>query len=275
MTRRFASRSSGLTLIELLVVLVISGILIAALYRTFIRQQKSYAVQDQVADMQQNSRVAIERMSREIRMAGYGGDILGVFGNVNGFSNIITVVENVNSVGTNDDRITILFADQVAVLNSNVAKTSTQLSVTNASQLFNTGAKKYLNLNGQNNYVVSGVGGSTITLSSALAEDHLADEPVYLVKAVTYGLALNNGKPALQRNENTGLGSQPLADNIENLQIICKDGSEGNPATPADIRRVEITVTAKTDMSDPEFKSQGGYRTRVLTSTVKVRNMGS
>ena len=275
MTRRFASRSKGLTLIELLVVLVISGVLIAALYRTFIRQQKSYAVQDQVADMQQNSRVAIERMSREIRMAGYGGDILGVFGNVNGFSNIITVVENVNSVGTNDDRITILFADQVAVLNSNVAKTSTQLSVTNASQLFNTGAKKYLNLNGQNNYVVSGVGGSTITLSSALTEDHLANEPVYLVKAVTYGLAPNNGKPVLQRDENTGLGSQPLADNIENLQITCKDGSEGAPATPADIQRVEITVSAKTDMSDPEYKSQGGYRTRVLTSTVKVRNMGS
>ena len=64
--------SKGLSLIELLVALVMSSILIAAVYRTFVSQQKTYMVQEQVVDMQQNVRSAIGRMMREIRMAGFG-----------------------------------------------------------------------------------------------------------------------------------------------------------------------------------------------------------
>jgi prepilin-type N-terminal cleavage/methylation domain-containing protein len=65
-------KNAGLTLIELLVALVLSSILIAALYRTFISQHKTYSVQEQVVDMQQNARAAIFRVVREIRMAGFG-----------------------------------------------------------------------------------------------------------------------------------------------------------------------------------------------------------
>ena len=39
-------KNRGLTLIELLVALVISGLLVAGLYRTFIGQQKTYTVQE-------------------------------------------------------------------------------------------------------------------------------------------------------------------------------------------------------------------------------------
>ena len=38
--------SKGVSLIELLVALVVSAILIAGLYRTFIGQQKTYTVQE-------------------------------------------------------------------------------------------------------------------------------------------------------------------------------------------------------------------------------------
>ena len=65
-------KNKGITLIELLVAFVISGLLVAALYRTFIGQQKTYVVQEQVVDMQQNMRAAINRMMTEIRMAGFG-----------------------------------------------------------------------------------------------------------------------------------------------------------------------------------------------------------
>jgi prepilin-type N-terminal cleavage/methylation domain-containing protein len=62
-------REQGMTLVELLVALVISGLLLAAAYRTFISQQKTFVVQDQVVDMQQNMRAAINRMTTDIRMA--------------------------------------------------------------------------------------------------------------------------------------------------------------------------------------------------------------
>src|SRR5512136_1472898 len=72
MIRYVRKNTKGVTLIELLIALVISAILVGGIYRTFIHQQKSYATQEQVADMQQNVRVAINRMMREIRMTGFG-----------------------------------------------------------------------------------------------------------------------------------------------------------------------------------------------------------
>src|SRR4030043_1288475 len=42
-----SNKSKGVTLIELLIALVISAILVAGIYRTFIHQQKTYATQEQ------------------------------------------------------------------------------------------------------------------------------------------------------------------------------------------------------------------------------------
>jgi type IV pilus assembly protein PilW len=60
----------GFTLIELLVAMVIASIVMAAIYAAYYSQQKSYVAQVQVAAMQQNLRVAMLYMEREIRMAG-------------------------------------------------------------------------------------------------------------------------------------------------------------------------------------------------------------
>ena len=63
---------SGFTLLELLVAMVISLIVMAAIYSTYHSQQKSYLAQEQVAAMQQNLRAAMYQMATEIRMSGYG-----------------------------------------------------------------------------------------------------------------------------------------------------------------------------------------------------------
>ena len=67
----------GVTLIELLVVLIISGIVIGGVYRVFISQTKAYTVQDQVAEIQQDVRGAMEVMVRDIRMAGFQTNSFG------------------------------------------------------------------------------------------------------------------------------------------------------------------------------------------------------
>jgi type IV pilus assembly protein PilW len=64
----------GITLIELLIALVISGIIVGAIYRLFVAQTRSYTVQDQVAEVQQNVRSAMEILVRDIRNAGYDKD---------------------------------------------------------------------------------------------------------------------------------------------------------------------------------------------------------
>ncbi|MGA1796339.1 MAG: PilW family protein [bacterium] len=63
--------AGGFTLVELLLALFISAVMAAAIFDFFIAQNKSYSVQDQVAEMQQNMRAAVNLMVKEIRMAGY------------------------------------------------------------------------------------------------------------------------------------------------------------------------------------------------------------
>jgi type IV pilus assembly protein PilW len=62
--------NQGFTMIELLVALVVSLLAMAAIYSTFLAQHRSYQVQNEAADMQQNIRTAMYYMEREIRMAG-------------------------------------------------------------------------------------------------------------------------------------------------------------------------------------------------------------
>ncbi len=76
----------GFTLIEVMVAIVISAIATIGAYDIFISQQRTYSAQEQVAAMQQNVRVAMDLMMREIRMAGY--DQL-----TTGFDEIITAIQ--------------------------------------------------------------------------------------------------------------------------------------------------------------------------------------
>jgi type IV pilus assembly protein PilW len=70
----------GFTLTELMVSLVISGVLMTAVYAVFNSQEKSYAVQEQLAAAHQNLRAAMNLMVSEIRMAGYDPKKVGDFG---------------------------------------------------------------------------------------------------------------------------------------------------------------------------------------------------
>jgi type IV pilus assembly protein PilW len=64
----------GITLIELLIALVIAAITLAGIYRVFISQTKTYAIQDQVVEVQQSVRGAMDIILRDLRMTGFDDD---------------------------------------------------------------------------------------------------------------------------------------------------------------------------------------------------------
>ncbi|HSN23169.1 MAG TPA: prepilin-type N-terminal cleavage/methylation domain-containing protein [Methylomicrobium sp.] len=64
-------KNNGFTLIEIMVSMVISSLVIAGVYGVYTIQQRSYTVQEQVSEMQQRIRAAVDFMSREMRVAGY------------------------------------------------------------------------------------------------------------------------------------------------------------------------------------------------------------
>lgn len=62
---------AGFTIIELLVAMVLGGIILSAITTSFMSQQRYYNAEEQVAEMVQNARAAMDMISREARMAGF------------------------------------------------------------------------------------------------------------------------------------------------------------------------------------------------------------
>lgn len=61
----------GVTLLELMIVVVVFGILLGGMYNMFVAQDRAYHVQGELAEMNQNARIALRIMSDDIRSAGY------------------------------------------------------------------------------------------------------------------------------------------------------------------------------------------------------------
>ena len=267
--------SKGVTLIELLIALVISAILIAGIYRAFIHQQKTYAIQEQVTDMQQNARVAINKMMREIRMAGFGvRDVLNSPG-VNGYSIEIT---------PNADSITIVGGfRQISTLAADAKGGTDSITLANATEAsqFDGPIHHFICIGGIESHIVQNRVGAALTLDKPLKVNYLAGTPIFKIHAVTYGIRDDNGTSVLFRDlysNTTSTKRETVAENIESLQFEYFDAS-GNPTViPANVRMIRVTLTATTDpnLPDPELKKAGGdgYRRRTISSNVQVRNMG-
>src|SRR5688572_30122450 len=71
----------GFTLVELMVSMGIGMVILAAVTTTFMSQTRIYNAQEQINEMQQNARGALDILTREVKMAGYkpsGGGFNGV-----------------------------------------------------------------------------------------------------------------------------------------------------------------------------------------------------
>jgi len=61
----------GFTLLELMIGMAIASVLMAGIYSFYQSQLKNHITQQELVDMQQDARVGMFMMTREIRMAGY------------------------------------------------------------------------------------------------------------------------------------------------------------------------------------------------------------
>jgi len=101
----FRVSNQGFTIVELMVAMVVSLLVMGAIYSTFLSQSKSYLVQEEVVAMQQNLRAAMFYMQREIRMAGCDPFDIGGIGITAANSNSISFTEDVtgNTTGSPPD----------------------------------------------------------------------------------------------------------------------------------------------------------------------------
>ena len=193
--------SRGLTLIELMVAMSIGMIVLGALTATFILQRKAYIAQEQIIEMTQIARAAMDMIGREARMAGY-------FNPSNPMQRDSSANPHFVGMPATDSRLEIL-AD----------------------------------LNGDGD--------------TGDANEHI----IY---------TFDSANRMIRRN--TGGGAQPFAENIQDFSFMYLDG-HGNPAaTDAAVRKIRITITARTVKSD-SHDPESGAGTLTLVEAVFPRNL--
>ena len=284
------SNKHGFTIIELLIALAISGIVSAALITTFLSQQKSYVVQENVAGMQQNLRGGMEMMTREIRLAGYdrnnaGGmgildisprdinDSIDVTMNGNGAVQVAADFNN-NGVSDASDIISFSIADSpIGTPDGNLdltrdAGAGRQLLAENIEAM---GVAFAYDEDGDGNLDVS-AGGNVIWAVDSDGDNDL-------------DLNLDtNDDGDIDPADGPGVSGNGLITGSAIVPNINID----------DIRAVRIWLLARTDREDREYvnghtyvvghkvispgtdanANNDAYRMRLLTTTVKCRNLG-
>jgi len=289
-------KDAGLTLVELLVALVLSSILIAALYRTFISQHRTYTIQEEVAGMQQNARAAIFRVVREIRMAGFGkvaGEYVpgvgyvsrvlpvqftGAKGETIIYRNILnrdtpepgwlTVIAAVNSVGHTAELLGVSSRFQIVVDKVNVEKDPPFLDNAN---------NRYISIDGVESNAITKIteenSGSTkqylLDLEHPLQYHYKPGARVFPVTAVSFQLD-DEGEVG---REEIGSRQQPMAGSIESVTFGYFDGHGNATLDDRAVRMVRVVITARTERPDPLVKEKEGYLRREIASNIQIRNL--
>lgn len=120
-----AMRSAGFTLIEVLMCIAILSILFGTIYRTFDTFNRSYAKENVKAGVQQKSRIGIDLMARDIRLAGLDplGSAGAGFNPANTNATSVQFTADLNYDGDLDDP----FEDMIYAFNGNLLQQTTDL----------------------------------------------------------------------------------------------------------------------------------------------------
>lgn len=298
----------GFTLPELLIGMGITLVITAAGYTFFNNTFNFSMLHSRTAGMQQESRVALDIMSREIRNAGFGivdpltGLIQGTASPVQAFNN---VDDDPSGVASKLDRITIIEGlETIGSLSAEALKDATTFTLT-ASPGVSLGPSLVGNMITIEGFYtgtvqsVAGTGPYTITVTPRLDRKYTMLNAVLLIRTITYRVAVPTpgAEPVLYRNAGDGNGDQVIASGIEDLQFayLLNDGTETNapaavapPTVPA-IRAVRISLLARSRdpnassariSTRPALEDHGagasadGYHRRLFTKVVEVRNLG-
>ncbi|MEJ2034323.1 MAG: PilW family protein [Deltaproteobacteria bacterium] len=268
------SDEQGFTLVEVLVAIGISGFILAGLYTSFLAQQKSYFVNERVAEMQQNLRSAMLSITYHTRMAGFdptnntGARILmaGPYW--------FRFQEDLNKDGVNDNKENITYG-------------------------FSTASGFDTDGNGKADSGAANLGMATGTAATPSGFDAIAEniEAVGFAYAYENGgntvWAIDSGSGALDLNlDRNGDGLIDKDDDQDGNNIIDSSDYSGATITAvpiSSIKAVKVWILARSSLPDRDFTDTTTYVVgrniitptgddthyyhRLLVTTINLRNM--
>jgi len=197
MTISKLKNTAGFTLIEILVSMTIGLVVLAGVAGTFTAHTRQNNAEEQIVQMQQNVRAALDLMVREIQMAGYkpnGGTVTGV------------------------------------------TWSTSQLEIQADMD-----------------------GNGSINTAAGSEEDI-----IYAYDNVNFQITRKLGSSGT---------AQLLADNITAFTFSYLDANGSATTTSSSVRKVSISITARTAKPDPSFTSNGGKRTYQLSADITPPNL--
>lgn len=303
--------NKGFTLVELMLAMCVGGIALVAFWATFQVHHKSFLRQEETSAMQQTLRVALDLMTRDIRLAGY--DWTGEIGQQASLFTLSPGESDGYASPGSPSRI------QVAMDLDGDGDLAGDDSPFDANEMVSYGFSKRNDRNGDGvaNKGAASLGRNT---NNGSGYQPLAEN----IQAIGFAYAFDadgNGSIDFKDNNNNGLqdnGETTIwavdsdEDGIwENLDVngdgmitgedlpggalpepgntatINGDDDGKVPVNPHEIRAVRIWLLVRADQQDNGFRSDevfvvgrqviqpnDGYRRRLLSTIVHCRNMG-
>ena len=191
----------GVTLVELMIGAVVATTIIAAGYTVLTSSSKALTTNEQTVETQQNVRLAMEFLFRDIRQAGFGMN-----GPVGNCSTAIVPADN-NTAGPDrgPDRISLVVpvgnpvgtaTDPPWILNSDTTTGFSLLALPSAVAVTNMASEAggsltvppaAISIGGAITTTVTGAGGANLMVAAVLAPAAMKrNAPIYLLQCITY-----------------------------------------------------------------------------------------
>ena len=275
---RYGRNRRGMTLVELLLVMAILSVVTLALMSLFIPTYQSAATQTQVSDVQDNLRLALKVMTRDILHAGFLVPVDPITANdASGFTLRTRIVGNdfarVTGAANLAGKIRLTVANPEMVDNFQVGSRVRLFEPINATEVKEQPVVAGIT-DDERAYPVDAVGTNTIdidtTSNSSLDAADILPETVMLVvrdqnqpPLQTIQYRLNND--SLERIVNGNL--QTLARSID----MARSSFDYWPGTGDPIKRIDIILAGKTIAIKDDAVS--GEKIRSVETSVKMRNV--
>ncbi|MBA5869480.1 MAG: prepilin-type N-terminal cleavage/methylation domain-containing protein [Nitrospira sp. CR2.1] len=276
--RRVTGNQQGFTLVELMAAVLITVVIVAAMMTTVVTSNRANVVNSQVADTQQNVRLAIDLLSRDIKLAGYNynatdpssaavGACNATIGAVTKPVGLLPQDQSPNAADTGPDGISMVLPVNTAAwtltaaaggtANAVALEDSITLSGTAITEMVAQGmaVNSTVSIGGALSKTVKTIGATTIGFGTGnyVSGQFPIGTPVYLMQCVRYQIITNtpatcgSDAPCLVRD------NVALVDGVEDMQITYAcDGC--NQAAPNPLYPDGV-------IDDQDGSSSGGFPT--------------